>query len=615
MQGATYQNKSCLSLTKSKTKPNHWDMIRLTLTTASCLLLACFSTGQSAWSIASFSKDAAFLGIQSDQISREKAKLLGFDNYYGSYVTKVVEGTAAHKAGLQAFDYIIGIDKYETSEEEDLSDILERFRSGDKVNLHFVRKRKRQRVELTMGGYSDKKSAEKHSSEKPFLGISPYGDDTDDEMGVKIYVVEGSTAEEIGLKDGDIILSINDYPMVDWSDITTAIELLKPGENIAVEFEHKGKKIKAAQAIKSYSDTKKQEAVVSSWNPDGYAFLGVHSNRISDEKAKILGFENKYGSYVSRVIGNTAAEKAGLQPFDYIYGINEYRTNEAENLTTLLKKFKPGDKATIYFIRNGEKKEIEVLFSKRSESKNYISDNDCEAPFLGVQEWEVDESAEKGVAVQVVDKSTAKIIGLQDGDKIVAINGHTIVDWEDITIAIDNMKVGETIKVEYLRANELKAASGAIKSRCETRSSNYWRYEKDEESEAAITAEENFQEVPLDKAFVEMKDMSAEDINDFKNRFGIDLPSTNNLSIQNLQLFPNASIGSYQLQFNLPQAGETSLRVYNAAGRMIYNYDLGMFSGDFNDKVDISQNGAGSYFLEIQQGDKAMTKKIILQSK
>lgn len=594
-------------------------MIRLTLTIALCLLLAHFSTAQSAWSVASFSKDAAFLGIQSDQISEEKAKLLGFDNAYGSYVTKVIKGTAAHKSGIQPFDYIVGIDKYEVSEEEDLSDILQRFRSGDKVNLHFVRKGKRQQLELTLGNYSDQRSTEKASAEKPFLGVSPYGDDdTADEMGVKIYVVDGSTAETIGLKDGDIILSINGYPMVDWSDITTAIELLQPGENIEVEFEHKGKKTKVTRAIKSYNETKKREVVVSSWNPDSYAFLGVHSNSISDEKAAILGFENEYGSYVSRVIGNTAAQKAGLQPFDYIYGINEYRTNEEENLTALLKKFKPGDKATIHFIRNGVKKEVEIIFSKRSESKNYVSDNDCEAPFLGVQEWTVGESNEKGVAVQIVDKSTAKAIGLRDGDKIVAINGHIIVDWEDITIAIDNMKVGETIQVEYLRANQLNTASGAIKSYCETRPSNYWKFEKydeGEEDESTGTVEENFQEVALDNAFVEMKDMSSEDLTDFKNRFGIELPSANNLSIQNLQLFPNASIGSYQLQFTLPQSGETSLRVYNAAGRMIYNYDLGMFSGDFNDKVDIAQNGAGSYFLEIQQGDKTMTKKIILQSK
>ena len=43
---------------------------------------------------------------------------------------------------------------------------------------------------------------------------------------------------------------------------------------------------------------------------DEYAFLGIYSERVSKEKAKKLGFDNPYGSYVSSVIPGTAAGRA-----------------------------------------------------------------------------------------------------------------------------------------------------------------------------------------------------------------------------------------------------------------------------------------------------------------
>jgi len=45
------------------------------------------------------------------------------------------------------------------------------------------------------------------------------------------------------------------------------------------------------------------------------AFLGVNTNHVSEEKAKVLGFKNSDGVYVTEVIENSAAEKTGIQPF------------------------------------------------------------------------------------------------------------------------------------------------------------------------------------------------------------------------------------------------------------------------------------------------------------
>jgi len=57
-------------------------------------------------------------------------------------------------------------------------------------------------------------------------------------------------------------------------------------------------------------------------------------------------------------------EPAGLQPFDYLYAINYYQIKDGE-LEATLGKFKPGDKATLHFIRNSKKMTAPVSFAKR----------------------------------------------------------------------------------------------------------------------------------------------------------------------------------------------------------------------------------------------------------
>lgn len=582
-------------------------MKRLTTLAFVCLLaLVNFATAQGSYS--QDDEETAFLGIESNSISKEKAKALGFDNPYGRYITRVVKNSVAEKAGLQPFDYVYAINDYQMSENKDLEDILEKFKPGSKVTVYYIRQNKKQTADVT---FVSRRTPAITAKEKAYLGVSPHSDN-DEALGVKIYVMSNSTAEALGMQDGDVILKINSQPMVDWSDISLAISQIKAGDKIAIDFERAGKKMHAEQPIKSYSESKQYVPRVSNWNPDQTAFLGINSTGVSEEKAEKLGFQNTNGSYITRVFANSAAEKSGLKAFDYVYGINDYRTNEDVSLTEILRKFKTGDKVTVYYIRNGEKKTAEATFTKRSEAKTNISEDECDAPFLGVRQ---EDDTDEGVSIEVIEKSTAAEMGLKDGDVVTSINGHRIVDWDDVSAAVDVMKVGETITVEYMRGGKKQTANKPVKSHCETspEESRYGlNFEREEDRDEP---EENFVNVDANNAIVDLRDLDATEATDFKSRFSIDMPTANDLSVQKLSVTPDASHNAFQLQFNLPQEGETSIRIYNAAGRMIYNYDLGKFSGDFTDQVNISQNGAGNYFLEIRQGGKSATKKVILQSR
>lgn len=572
-------------------------------------------SAQTFYTYSSSKHDGAFLGIQSDQISDDKAEILGFDNPYGSYVTKVLAGTAAEKAGIQPFDYIYGIDDQRADDDNGVTELIHNYDIGDNATIHLIRKGKPTQIAVTFGDADDCDTGYSSKKEKPFLGINRHSDNEDDELGVRIYTVRNSTAEAMGLQKGDLITAINGYPMVDWDDISAAIANAEVGKDIVVEFEREGRKEKASAPIKSYAETK-QTGTHTYTSGHDYAFLGIYSDKVSKTKAKTLGFDNLYGHYVSGVITNTAAEKAGIQPFDYIYGVDEYRTGESQSLGSILKKYKPQDKVTVHLIRKGSAKKMPVTLGSKADAV-YDKKSSCEEPFFGIRQSHK-APGEDGVRVTIVKNSTAEAMGMADADQVTTINGYKMLDWTDIGIAIDNMKVGNPIKVEWLRDGKTMKGEEPIKSQCDTKG-----YDHDFEFMEGLNLDFNFNNDDEDLAEtrdisnmkVEMKDVTENEASNMRRNFGIDMPVVNNLQISQLNLFPNPSAGMFNLKFDLPQEGETTIRIFNSAGRLIYNYELGTYSGSFEDSVDISQNGAGTYYLEIRQDNKTLTKKIILQKR
>ncbi|MEZ5043851.1 MAG: PDZ domain-containing protein [Saprospiraceae bacterium] len=560
----------------------------------------------------------AFLGVNSENISKKKAKLLGFENPYGNYITSIIDHTAAAAAGLLPFDYIYGIDNYTADSNEDLTSMLSHYKSGDEVILHFKRGSQSMSQLVTIGNRSNKRQSPRGSEQDPQLGISEM-EENQDEIGVAVSVSNQSTAAEIGLIDGDLITAINGHPIIDWSDVTTAINAMEVGQTIDVEYEREGKLLRGSGPIKSRAETKQIQTTNRTYtSQNAGAFLGIYSNTLSPEKAKKLGFENQYGSYVSQVIGNTAAERAGIQPFDYIYGVEEYRTGSRQSLSHILQKYEPGDNATIYYIRKSKERTSNVTFGSRSEAV-YQEVDKCEEPFFGVsgdhtKRWD------QGVPVNIISNSTAASLGMQDGDVILTINEYPIIDWEDISVAVDNLKVGQNIKVTYLRNNREATGIQAIKSYCETKGLsgiNDFKYEFNKDLAfpglEKNTEDRTFKAVDFSNVKVAIQDMNQEETTQLRNNHGIILNKSDILSVNNLKLSAKPEKGLFKLSFYLPESGSTRIQIFNTAGRTIYDYDLGNYSGNFEDEVDISQNGASSYFLTVSQNNKTLARKVVLQ--
>ncbi|MBK9247055.1 MAG: T9SS type A sorting domain-containing protein [Ignavibacteria bacterium] len=91
-----------------------------------------------------------------------------------------------------------------------------------------------------------------------------------------------------------------------------------------------------------------------------------------------------------------------------------------------------------------------------------------------------------------------------------------------------------------------------------------------------------------------------------------EMPSMN-LNVNGLQLAPNPTNGQFNLSFSLQDTGNTDISIVDLAGREIYGANLPNFSGDFNQKIDISDKARGEYLLKISQNGKSATAAIVLE--
>ena len=574
------------------------------------MVLICQTTNTNATDL---SMDVGYLGLSSEKISKDKAKALGFDNPFGSYVTKVWPNTPAAKVKLQVFDYIYGIDNQFVARYKDLDDFLKFKEPGDEVLIHFVRKKDQRTVRVKLGQRSNTFYYSTTDDEKGFFGVTDDCNCPEGQIGVTVSIVYNSTAQKMGLKDGDIITAINGFPMYDWADISTAITNIAPGNTILVSYQRNGRSYTASEELKSLKATKSSEHEKEKHAKP--AFLGLYSELVSKEKARKLGYENAYGSYVTSIIPNTAAEKANIQPFDYIYGIDEYRVGENQNLSNILIKYREGEEAKIYYIRKGRELTDRIEFGTRGAGTTpRVPKSDCEDPFLGVRN-DYRTFSEKGISVTVVKNSTADEMGMENGDVIMYINDYMIVDWTDISIAIDNMKVGQPIEVIYLRNGQQRQSSRPIKSHCNTlEETEKQRIKSNQENDSQIIIKgRNLNPNARGNTVIRISDPTGRDLSNLSIGARTKIDKDQNLRVDNLNLNTSREAEKIMLSFKLLGRGYTQIRIFNQNGRSLYNYELDSFSGTFKDDLDISNNNTGIYYLYIQQNNESLIKKILLQ--
>ncbi|MBE6037893.1 MAG: trypsin-like serine protease [Anaerofustis stercorihominis] len=96
----------------------------------------------------------------------------------------------------------------------------------------------------------------------------------------------------------------------------------------------------------------------------GRAFMGVTLIDIQDYMTAASYRVNKYGVYILEIQDNSAADKAGLKPGDYVVALDDTEIEDSAQFVDIVGSKSVGDKIMLYIERGGESMSIEVTLGE-----------------------------------------------------------------------------------------------------------------------------------------------------------------------------------------------------------------------------------------------------------
>ncbi len=209
------------------------------------------------------------------------------------------------------------------------------------------------------------------------------------------------------------------------------------------------------------------------------AFLGVMSEK------------NEKGAKITSITKESAASKAGLQKDDIITKVNDETITGSEDLFETIRKFKPEDKVSITYLRDGQEKTTSAVLGKTIEMDvmdfnfedrfgggfdfdmpqlrelDKLNWNFSRKPRLGIEIQDTEDG--KGVQViEVEDETPAQKAGLQEKDIITSINGKSVTSVDEIKAALKDLKEGDLIKAGITRSGKAQTLDIKIPKKLKT---------------------------------------------------------------------------------------------------------------------------------------------------
>jgi serine protease Do len=209
------------------------------------------------------------LNFENDQFFGPESPVLGVytekdKDVKGAIIEKVVEGSAAEKAGLKENDVITKVNDAVISGPEDLSKVIGNHKPEEKVTITYERNGKTNKVDVTLGkrkggsfnfqspriealpdfnfDWKDGDFGPRNFSysSKPRIGIK--AQDTEDGKGVKVVGVDDeSPAEKAGIKKDDVITEFDGKKITGADELASAARNAKDKTAVKITFNRDGK--------------------------------------------------------------------------------------------------------------------------------------------------------------------------------------------------------------------------------------------------------------------------------------------------------------------------------------------------------------------------------------
>ncbi|MCG8615465.1 MAG: Do family serine endopeptidase [Desulfobacterales bacterium] len=182
--------------------------------------------------------------------------------------------------------------------------------------------------------------------------------------GQGVYVAkayEENPAYEAGIRQGDIITSIDGKEINSSRDLTITIANLKVGQKIKVELIRDGDKMTIPVKLGERPDEVTDSGAKGQTEPDDFGFM---FKQVDDDIARRLGYpQGINGLIVTDIKQGSLASRSGVRVGDLLVEINHKKIRTASNYSKIIGKIKKGEVAHMLF-RRGNSQVFVVRFVK-----------------------------------------------------------------------------------------------------------------------------------------------------------------------------------------------------------------------------------------------------------
>ncbi len=184
-------------------------------------------------------------------------------------------------------------------------------------------------------------------------------------------------------------------------------------------------------------------------------FLGVSIQDISPSLAEAFGLDKKNGALINKVLKDSPADKAGLQPGDVVISIDGKKVRNANDVRNRIGLLPVGEKIQFKLLRDGKEFELVVLVEESTEENNKtaitnqllqgvtVGDIGKGNPYFG--------KVEGVMILQITRNSKAWKSGLRAKDVITSVNKEPIKNLDEFLSAVD--KKEKALLFRVIRGN------------------------------------------------------------------------------------------------------------------------------------------------------------------